>query len=88
MINYTEEPLVIKMNVPEGEYEVTLSIHADEDTVFAVYTHTGEVISEDREIENGTKLDLTKQIYADKDGIAIYIKCDRGIRATAAVTAL
>lgn len=82
MIQYNLEPLVITLNAPKGNYEITVTIKSQSDTVFSVFEDTAGFVAEDREIVTGTSTDIKFKTSTD-DGIAIIIYCDDDITATA-----
>lgn len=96
MIKYEKEPLLIETPVPNGNYEVTLTIKADCDTVYDVYSQNRRFIVQDREIKKGEEQEITfianvSDIkYSNKDfkdnGVRIYIACDGDISAVSAVS--
>lgn len=94
MIN---EPLEIKIPVPNGNYEVCVSIKAHEDTVFSILSQSRRFMAQDIEIKSDCEKDIIFNInvcdvhkhgcdyYAVKNA-DIYILCDGNITATAAVS--
>ena len=82
MTGYSVEPLVITLNAPKGNYEVTVSIKSHCDTVFSVFEDTVGFVTEDREILKGASTDIKFKTSTD-DGIAVMIYCDGDITATA-----
>ena len=82
MTNFNLEPLVIVLNAPRGNYEVTVSIKSHCDTVFSVFEETAGFIIEDREITTGANTDIMFRTSTD-DGIEVIIYCDGDITATA-----
>lgn len=82
MTNFNLEPLVIALNAPKGNYEVTVSIKSHCDTVFSVFEETAGFIIEDREITTGANTDIMFRI-STYDGIEVIIYCDGDITATA-----
>lgn len=82
MTNFNLEPLVIALNAPRGNYEVTVSIKSHCDTVFSVFEETAGFIIEDREITTGANTDIMFRTSTD-DGIEVIIYCDGDITATA-----
>ena len=96
MIKYENEPLEIKTDVPNGNYDVTLDITAHSDTVYTVYSQNRRFIAEDVEIRAGEKHEI-KFIanvcdYVRRDsahvvnGVEIYIACDGDITVMSAVS--
>lgn len=97
MKSYINEPLAISMAVPNGNYEVTLSVKAHEDTVFSVLSQSRRFIRNDVEIKNGESMDIVFNAnvcdhhfdggdYTEVRTIDIYILCDGAVTATAAVS--
>lgn len=97
MKSYINEPLVISMAVPNGNYEVTLSIKAHEDTVFSVLSQSRRFIRNDVVIKDGESMDIVFNAnvcdyhfdggeYTEVKTIDIYILCDGAVTATAAVS--
>ena len=82
MTEYSLEPLVITLNAPKGNYEVTVSVKSHCDTVFSVFEESAGFVTEDREISNGTSADIMFRTSTD-DGINVIIYCDGDITATA-----
>ncbi len=82
MTEYHLEPLVITLNAPKGNYEVTVTIKSQCDTVFSIFENSAGFVTEDREISNGASIDIKFETSTD-DGIAITIYCDGDITATA-----
>ncbi|MBR0359577.1 MAG: hypothetical protein IIX21_00500 [Clostridia bacterium] len=82
MTSFNLEPLVIVLNAPRGNYEVTVSIKSHCDTVFSVFEETAGFVAENREISNGTSADIMFRTSTD-DGIEVIIYCDGDITATA-----
>lgn len=94
MNNYTNEPLLISMNVPNGNYEVTVSIKAHSDTVFSVLSQRRRFIANDIEIKANNSIDITFNAnvcdyhmngadYTEVKTLDTYILCDGDITATA-----
>ena len=82
MTNFNLEPLVIVLNAPRGNYEVTVSIKSHCDTVFSVFEETAGFVAENREITTGANTDIMFRTSTD-DGIEVIIYCDGDITATA-----
>lgn len=82
MTEYSLEPLVITLNAPKGNYEVTVSVKSHCDTVFSVFEKTAGFVTEDREITTGANTDIIFKTSTD-DGINVIIYCDGDITATA-----
>ncbi len=97
MNNYVNEPLVISMAVPNGNYEVTVTIKAHEDTVFSIFTQSRRFIRNDVEIKNGESMDIVFNSnvcdyhfdggeYTEVKNLEIFILSDGAVTATAAVS--
>ncbi len=97
MNSYTNEPLVISMAVPNGNYEVTLSIKAHEDTVFSVLSQSRRFIRNDVAIKNGESMDIVFNAnvcdfhmhgadFHEVKTLDVFILCDGNVTATAAVS--
>lgn len=97
MIKYENEPLKIEIPVPNGTYEVKVTVHADEDIEFTIYSQTRRVMAQDAKMRQGEvrDFDLTVSVcdrsFFEKEpeifnGVEIYIACDGGLRATASVS--
>lgn len=94
MIN---EPLCITMPVPNGNYEVCVTVKAHEDTVFSILSQSRRFMAQDIEIQKGCEKDIIFNInvcdvhkrgceYEEIKEAKIYILCDGNITATAAVS--
>lgn len=81
MTKYTLEPLLIELAAPEGEYEVTLTINAESDTLCTISEKSQGTVAEDKPLMQG-KTDIIFTVQTDGD-ISIEIFCDGDIRATA-----
>ena len=97
MKSYTNEPLVISIEVPNGNYEVTVSIKAHEDTVFSLLSHARRFIRNDVEIKANESMDITFNAnvcdfhkdgadYTEVKTLDVFILCDGAVTATAAVS--
>lgn len=82
MTKYNLEPLVIELNAPKGDYEITVSIKAHSDTVFSIFDETAGFVTEDRALRNGENVDIKFKTSTDND-IAVLVYCDGEITATA-----
>lgn len=82
MTDYKLEPLIIELNAPAGNYEVTVSIKSHSDTVFSISEKTSGFVTEDRNIRNGESTDITFKTQT-QGGIQIKIYCDGDLTATA-----
>ena len=81
MTEYKLEPLVINLTAPKGEYEVTLTINAERDTLCTISEKTQGTVAEDKPLMQG-KTDIIFTVQTDGD-ISIEIFCDGDILATA-----
>ena len=81
MTKYTLEPLLIELAAPEGEYEVTLTINAESDTLCTISEKSQGTVAEDKPLMQG-KTDIIFTVQTDGD-ISIEIFCDGDITATA-----
>ncbi|MDD6485242.1 MAG: rhamnogalacturonan acetylesterase [Clostridiales bacterium] len=97
MIKYENEPLKLEFHVPNGTYEVNVTVHADEDTEFSVYSQSRRFMARNIKISAGSSMDIIGAVsvcdrsFFDEapksyDGIEIYIDCDGAVRATAAIS--
>ena len=97
MKSYKNEPLKIEMPVPNGNYEVTLTIKAHEDTVYTVLSQSRRFIRVDESIRSGETRDIvfnasvcdyhkSGEEYTEVEAVQIYILCDGAVTATAAVS--
>ncbi len=82
MTEYRLEPLVIELNAPKGNYEITVSIKSHNDTVFSIFEENTGFVTKDKEIQNGASTDI-KFETSTNDGIVVIIYCDGDITATA-----
>lgn len=82
MTDYNLEPLVIELNAPKGNYEVTVTIKSQCDTVFSIFEKTAGFVTEDREIHTGESTDITFKTQT-QGGITVKIYCDGDITVTA-----
>lgn len=98
MNSYKLEPLEIKLNAPNGTYEVTVSLTANSDTVFTIYSQHRSFIVRDHEIKKGENFEKTFAVsvcdrhfnggeYESINEIKIQIVTDGDITATAMATA-
>ena len=81
MTEYKLEPLVINLTAPKGEYEVTLTISAESDTICTISEKSQGTVTEDKPLMQG-KTDIIFKVQTDGD-ISIEIFCDGDITATA-----
>ena len=96
-MNYQKQPLHISTPVPNGTYEVTLSITAHEDIVFTIYAQSRRVMALDYKLKSGEKRDFTFNVsvcdtnkrdfgYGKMNGVELYIACDGDFTAVSAVS--
>ncbi len=96
-MNYTHEPLHIHTPVPNGTYEVTVTITAHEDIVFTILSQSRRFMVQDTELKNGCQTDITFDVsvcdyhkngdeYTHVEGVDIYIMCDGDFSAVSAVS--
>lgn len=97
MTSYTADPLEINMNVPNGNYEVTVNIKAHSDTVFCIFAQNRSFFVRDYSIKAGETAEFTfivnvcnRHFYGDEyrtvPGIKIQIVTDGDITATASAS--
>lgn len=97
--SYSKEPMEIKIPLPNGTYEVTVTVTASDDTVFTILAQTRRFMVQDEPIRKGEKKSFTFAVsvcdyhmhgseYTKVYGVEIYILCDGGITAAAAVSPL
>lgn len=95
-MNYEKEPLCIKTKVPNGTYEVTLSITAHEDIVFSVMTQSRRFMAQNSRLEKGCSEDIVFNAsvcdYRRRESglthvdLDVYIMCDGDFTAVTAVS--
>lgn len=86
MIKYKKEPLKIRHTVPNGNYEVKLSITAKSDTMYTVYSQNRRYAVEDRAIHAGETQTMAfvvnvcdyirREAVSKIEGVEIYVVCD------------
>ncbi len=96
MIKYNKKPLELWYAVSNGNYEVRLSITAQEQAVYTVYSQNRRFAAEDQQIHAGETQTLTFLVNVcdyfrrDRsykvDGIELQIVCDQAVTAAASVT--
>lgn len=96
MIKYKKQPLEIRHAVPNGNYEVCLSITANSDTVYTVYSQKRRYAVKDRAIRAGETQSMTfvanvcdsvrRETACKEEGVALYIVCDGVISVESSVT--
>lgn len=82
MTEYALEPLVIELNAPAGDYEVTVSIKSHSDTVFSIFEDSSGFVTEDREIRKDESTDIIFKTQT-QSGIQVKIYCDGDLTVTA-----
>lgn len=96
-MKYTNEPLEIKIPVPNGNYEICVTIKAHEDTIFSILSQSRRFVVLDEKIEKGCEKDFTFNAnvcdtnmhgcdYYKVENAEIYILCDGAVTATATVS--
>lgn len=96
MIKYRKEPIELQYAVPNGNYEVRLSITAEADTVCNVYSQNRRFAAEDIRIKAGETQIITfiinvcdhirREAAERQDSVKIYIACDDAISAVTSVS--
>lgn len=92
-----KEPLLIQIPVPNGNYEVCVTIKAHEDTVFSLLSQSRRFMAHNIEIKKGCEKDITfianvcdvhkrDMGYLPVKNAEIYVLCDGAVTATAAVS--
>ncbi len=95
-MTYEKEPLHIHTDVPNGAYEVTLSITAHEDIVFSALTQSRRFMVRDAKLSKGRSEDIVFDAsvcdYRRREGgivhvgLDIYILCDGDLTAVSAAS--
>lgn len=96
-VNYTREPLHISTPVPNGTYEVTVTVTAHEDIVFTIYAQSRRIMVQNYELKSGEKKDFTFNVsvcdinkrdeeYKIMNGVELDIACDGDFAAVSAVS--
>lgn len=96
---YELEPLEINLNVPNGNYEITVNIKAHSDTVFTLYSQNRYFILRDVHIKEDEEFSHTFIVnvcdynfydapFCHVPGVKIQIVTDGDITATATATAV
>lgn len=96
-MNYTKQPLEIFTPVPNGTYEVTVTIEAHSDITFSILSQSRRFMVQDMSLDSGEKKDFTFNVsvcdYHKRDeeftnvkGVTIYIMCDGGFSAISMVS--
>lgn len=97
MMNYNKEPLLIEIPVPNGNYEICVTVKAHGDTVFSLLSQSRRFMAQDVEIKKGCETDITftanvcdfhkhGEEYTPVNSAQIYILCDGDITVTAAAS--
>lgn len=96
MIKYRKEPLEIKYAVPNGNYEVSLSITAEADSIYTVYSQNRCSVRENVGIKSGETQTITfvvcvcdyirRETEHKVNGVEIHIACDDTISAVLSVS--
>ena len=58
-MNYEKEPLHISTSVPNGTYEVTVTVTAHEDIVFTILSQSRRFMAQDINLGKGESTDIT-----------------------------
>lgn len=96
-MNYKQEPLHIHTPVPNGTYEVTVTVTAHEEIKFTVLAQSRRFMAQDIELKKGCTTDITFNVsvcdyhkngadYTHVEGVDIYIMCDGDFSAVSAVS--
>ena len=86
-MNYEKEPLHISTSVPNGTYEVTVTVTAHEDIVFTILSQSRRFMAQDINLGKGESTDITFNVsvcdyhknnedYTNVNGVEIDIMCD------------
>lgn len=96
MIKYRKEPIELQYAVPNGNYEVRLSVTAETDAVYNVYSQNRRFVVEDRKIKVGETQTITfivnvcdyirREAAHKVDGVKICIVCDEAISTVVSVS--
>lgn len=96
-MNYEKEPLHISTPVPNGTYEVTVTVTAHEDIVFTILSQSRRFMAQDINLGKGESTDITFNVsvcdyhknnedYTNVNGVEIDIMCDGDFTALSAVS--
>lgn len=96
-MNYKNEPLHISTPVPNGTYEVTVSITAHEDITFTILSQSRRFMVQDASLKKNEACDYTFNVsvcdyhknnedYTNVTGVELEILCDGDISAVSAVS--
>ena len=62
-MNYEKEPLHISTSVPNGTYEVTVTVTAHEDIIFTILSQSRRFMAQDIKLGKGESTDITSVSY-------------------------
>lgn len=96
-MDYTNEPLHISTPVPNGTYEVTLTITAHGDITFTILSQSRRFMVQDETMKKGEMRDFIFDVsvcdyhknneeYTEVKGVELYIMCDGDFSAVSAVS--
>lgn len=96
-MDYDKEPMLIRTPVPNGTYEVTLTITAHEDIVFSVFTQSRRFAVQDMDLKKNCSADIVFNVsvcdyhkreanLAHVDALCVYIMCDGDFTAVTVVS--
>lgn len=96
-MDYTNEPLHISTPVPNGTYEVTLTITAHGDITFTILSQSRRFMVQDETMKKGEVRDFIFDVsvcdyhknneeYTEVKGVELYIMCDGDFSAVSAVS--
>ena len=96
-MNYEKEPLHISTPVPNGTYEVTVTVTAHEDIIFTILSQSRRFMAQDINLGKGESSDITFNVsvcdyhknnedYTNVNGVEIDIMCDGDFTALSAVS--
>ena len=96
-MNYEKEPLHISTPVPNGTYEVTVTISAHEDITFTILSQSRRFMVQDISMKKGESKDFTFNVsvcdyhkrdenYTKVNGVELDIMCDGDFTAVSAVS--
>ncbi len=96
-MNYKHKPLHISTPVPNGTYEVTITVTAHEDITFTILAQSRRFMAQDVTLKKGAVSDITFNVsvcdyhknnedFTAVEGVDIYIMCDGDFSAVSAVS--
>lgn len=96
-MNYTKKPLHISTPVPNGTYEVTLTMTAHEDITFTILSQSRRFMVHNEKMKKGETRDFVFNVsvcdfhknneeYTKVNGVELYILCDGDFAAISAVS--